>query len=278
MKGPIAAMLEALALLGRAGISPCGEVLLTLAADEETGGALGTGYLAGCDLLGPADAGICGEPTSLDAVVASRGRLWLEITTLGRSAHSSRPDLGENAITAMVRVLEALERLALPTDEHPLVGHATLTPTVVAGGASANSVPDRCTVTLDRRFLPSESAASALRQIAELVERVGVEHHFDIQLSEQGRLDASEIDEASEIVSVVQAATQEMARQPARIAGMAGSTDARFLIGAGIPTVIFGPGDLADAHTVDESISIDALIEGCLCYAATICRFLGVRQ
>ena len=100
MKGPLACVLHALAMIERAGLTLEGEVALSIAADEETGGALGTGYLARDGLLSGADAGICGEPSSLNAVVAARGRLWLELTLVGTSAHASQPELGVNAVAA----------------------------------------------------------------------------------------------------------------------------------------------------------------------------------
>jgi succinyl-diaminopimelate desuccinylase len=275
MKGPVASFCQALAILRRTEAPIGGEVLVTIAADEETGGEHGTGHLAELGVLDGAEAGICGEPTSLDTLVAARGRLWLELITHGTSAHASRPDLGRNAVTAMLRVAEALEAIALPSDPHPLVGAATLTPTMIAGGESANSVPDRCALTIDRRFLPGDTVQDVRAQIAEAVERVRRAYDIEIETVEHACFDASEIAPDSEIVEVARRATESvLGRRPA-VGGMPGSTDARFLVAAGIPTVIFGPGDVREAHTIDESIAIDELAEGALAYASTIERFLS---
>ena len=275
MKGPIAALCQALAILRRTRAPMTGELQITIAADEETGGRHGTGHLAERGLLGPADAGICGEPSSLDTLVAARGRLWVDIVTKGVSAHASQPEAGRNALTAMLRVAEQLEAIELPALPHPLVGAATLTPTMIVGGESPNSVPARCVMTIDRRFLPGEPVAEVRRQIAAAVQRAGRASGVEIETIERACFEASEIDADSEIVAVARDATEAaVGRRPA-IGGMPGSTDARFLVSEGIPTVIFGPGDVREAHTVDESIAIGELADGALAYAATIASFLG---
>lgn len=276
MKGPIACVLQALAILDRVGARPNGQVLLQLVADEETGGANGTGYLAGQDKLGDgvATGAICGEPTRLDAFVAARGRLWLEVETFGVSAHAAQADLGSNAITAMHHVLEGLQRVELPDQPHPLVGRATLTPTMIQGGTAPNTVPDRCTVAIDRRFLPHESADGARAQIEDLLGELATSHGVQSELRELARYTASEVDPRSEIVRTVREAAEAAAGRDVAIGGMPGSTDARFLVEAGIPTVIFGPGDTDQAHVVDESILVTELEHGALAYAAAIATFL----
>jgi succinyl-diaminopimelate desuccinylase len=276
MKGPVACMLHALTMIRRAGLELEGEVVISVVADEETGGAFGAGYLAGHGLLASADAGICGEPSTLNAVVAARGRLWLELTLIGASAHASRPELGVNAVSAAGKLLEALERVELAKG-HPLLGDATLTPTVIDGGSSPNSVPDRCTVTIDRRLLPGEDRAQATEAIRAALEEVSRMAGVEYEIVERALFVPTEIDPDVEIVSCVQEVTGLALGRRAEIRGMGGSTDARFLIGQGIPTVIFGPGDAKEAHTIDESIAIDDLRQGTLAYAAIFCQFLGVR-
>jgi acetylornithine deacetylase/succinyl-diaminopimelate desuccinylase-like protein len=249
---------------------------VSVAADEETGGALGTGYLARQGFLAGADAAICGEPSSLNAVVAARGRLWLELTLIGTSAHASQPELGVNAVAAGGALLQALRDAELPSG-HPLLGDATLTPTMIAGGSSPNSVPDRCTVTIDRRLLPGEDPGGVKDEIRAVLGRIGASEGVEYELVERALFVPTEISPESEIVAAVQDVTELAIGRRAEIAGMAGSTDARFLIGEGIPTVIFGPGDASEAHTIDESIAVDDLLRGTIAYAAIFCHFLGVR-
>jgi acetylornithine deacetylase/succinyl-diaminopimelate desuccinylase family protein len=276
MKGPVACLLHALTMIERAGLQLEGEVAISVAADEETGGSLGSGYLAEQGVFDGIDAGICGEPSSLNAVVAARGRLWLELTLIGKGAHASQPELGANAVLAAAHVLQLLNEVELGSP-HPLLGGATLTPTMIEGGSSPNSVPDRCTITIDRRLLPSDDAALVTAEIRAVLERVRIQHGVDYEIVQRALFVPTEIDPESEIVVTVQDATELAIGRRAQTTGMAGSTDARFLIGAGVPTVIFGPGDASAAHVIDESIAIEDLRLGALAYAAVICRFLGVQ-
>jgi len=276
MKGPVACLLHALTMIDRAGLQLEGEVAISVAADEETGGSLGTGYLARQGFFDGIDAGICGEPSSLNAVVAARGRLWLELTLIGAGAHASRPELGVNAVYAASRALQKLGALELRST-HPLLGHATLTPTLIEGGSSPNSVPDRCTITIDRRLLPSDDATQVTAEIRALLEQVRDEEGVDYEIVQRALFEPTEIDVDDEIVVTVQDATEFAIGRRAEPTGMAGSTDARFLIAAGVPTVIFGPGDASEAHVVDESIAVEDLRRGALAYAAVICRYLGVK-
>lgn len=227
-------------------------------------------------LLAGADSGICGEPSSFNAVVAARGRLWLELTLFGTSAHASQPELGVNAVSAAGSLLEALQDVQLAA-ARPLLGDATLTPTVIEGGSSPNSVPDRCTLTIDRRLLPGEEPEQAKEHIRAVLEHVKGEHGTDYEIVERALFVPTEIAPESEIVLATQDATELSIGRRAEITGMGGSTDARFLIGAGVPTVIFGPGHASEAHTINESIAVDDLLRGVIAYAAIFCRFLGVR-
>lgn len=274
MKGAIASVLQALELIGRRGTEPDGEVVLSFVADEETGGTLGTSYLADQGLIRGLDAAICGEPTGLNVATAARGRLWLEIIADGRSSHASQPEGGDNAITRMHRVVAALMEVDLPREAHPLLGRATLTPTRIAGGDSPNSVPDRCALTIDRRFLPTEDAEGVRQQIEQALDALAGDRHH-LQIIEHAHFEASEIDPTEPLVATVRtAAARAVGRRP-QVTGMPGSTDARFLVRAGVPTVIFGPGDLSRAHSLDESIGISELVDGAAAYAAVIEDFLA---
>ncbi len=119
------------------------------------------------------DACIVAEPTSLDVVVAHKGVVRWRCHTLGRAAHSSRPEHGENAIFAMADVLRALQTyqadVAPRLGEHPLCGHPTLSVGVISGGLSVNTVPDRCTIEIDRRLLPAENPQTARQHVIDFV-------------------------------------------------------------------------------------------------------------
>jgi succinyl-diaminopimelate desuccinylase len=253
-------------MLDRAGVEPRGEVVFSLVADEEAGGRYGAGHLLDQGLLPHADAGICGEPTSFEVMTGARGRLWLEVGTFGKSAHASQPERGENAIAAMLQVAQAIAEV-----------DTAASPTLVSGGDGPNTVPDRCSLTLDRRFSADEGADVVRSSILGAVDGLCADSGLRVEVVEHACLDAVEISPDAEIVEVARGATELITGRRPGVGRMRAATDARFLIAAGIPTVVFGPGDLEEAHTVDESIAIAELIEGALVYAATTFRFLEAR-
>jgi acetylornithine deacetylase/succinyl-diaminopimelate desuccinylase-like protein len=156
MKGPIASALAAVAALRRAGVTLRGTLDLHLAADEEHTGTEGTAVMLEQGLLAQ-DACVVGEPSELKLGLAERGGAWVRIESFGRAAHGSQPHRGANAITAVARMLLRLPEV-LPEREHPLVGRATVNAAMIEGGSARNLVPDRCTVSVDRRTIPGETS------------------------------------------------------------------------------------------------------------------------
>ena len=140
-------------------------------------------------------------------------------------------------------------------------------------------VPDRCRITLDRRLVPGETVAAAREELEAVLERLADDAPLEARLELLEAAEPSEIPADARIVQVVQAARAALGMEPAEPGGFPGSTDARFLIGqAGIPTVILGPGDLAQAHTTNESVAVAELEQGALVYAAVMAGFLGWEQ
>ena len=173
-KAGLATMMHALASLKEAGITPPCEVLLAAVVDEEYSYR---GVVRLCQDL-RADAAIVAEPTELRAVIATKGVLRCRITVHGRSAHSSKPHLGINAITQMARLITAIEEDSqrLQSRQHPLTGHGTCNIGVITGGVQVNFVPDRCSIELDRRLLPGESAQDALTSYRHLLAKYSTHH------------------------------------------------------------------------------------------------------
>jgi succinyl-diaminopimelate desuccinylase len=278
MKGSVACALTALETIAAAGVELEGEVLLLIAADEETGGHLGTAHLVREGAARGADAFICGEATELDLFVVAKGLLWMEIAVHGRACHASQPQLGRNAVAIAGQLLGALGRWSSPHPPHPLLGAPTLTPTMIHGGVKENLVPDECHVRVDRRLLPGESREAAVAEVQEIADAVAREHEVEVSVRVLSHWEPSEIDESEAIVSAARAAVEAVLGRAPAIGGTTGSTDARHLINdGGIPTLILGPGRMAEAHTVDEWIAVDQLELGTLAFAATFCEFLGYR-
>jgi putative selenium metabolism hydrolase len=143
---------------------------------QETGGSIGIQHLFDETLPQwglKADLVVLGDPTNLDICLGHRGRIELNVNTVGRTAHASAPWLGVNAIYKMVPVVEAFEKLARTLPAHALLEKSTLTVTSVDSTPKrASIVPDRCRMTVDRRHLPSESVEEVIGQIQAILNKL----------------------------------------------------------------------------------------------------------
>ena len=213
----------------------------------------------------PPDAAIVAEPTQLEIVVAHKGMVRWRCHTHGRAAHSSNPSLGDNAIYRMARVVELLERYGqeiLPQHgNHPLCGRPTLSVGTIAGGSGVNTVPDRCTIEIDHRLLPGDDPQIAWRRVIDYVstaigDAAAVSHieHEPPLMHSGGLSDAANGRWADRLASVIREVTGTANR-----IGVPFGTDAAIFSSAGVPTVVFGPGSIAQAHTADEWIAVDQL-------------------
>jgi acetylornithine deacetylase/succinyl-diaminopimelate desuccinylase-like protein len=252
-KGSVAAMLSALMEVARSKPPLTGtEIIFAGLVDEESAQA-GSRALAASGLK--ADLAIVGEPTSLQVVTAHKGNLWLRLEARGRSAHGARPELGRNAVHAMARIVDALETdyaAALRRKRHPLLGRATINVGTIHGGKQPNIVPDQCVITIDRRTLPGETDAGARRELAAFLRRRG----FTVTIDAERTAPCFPLETNYKLPVVRQFLKSVGQRRPV---GVHFFCDAAVLAEGGIPSVVFGPGDIAQAHTADEWISLTSL-------------------
>ena len=253
-KGSVAAMLSAVLDLASRSIRPAKtEIALCALIDEEIGQA-GSRFLVRRGLK--ADLAIVGEPTRCRVVTAHKGDLWLKLETRGKAAHGARPDLGRNAVHEMAKIVDLLETdyaVTLSRRRHPLLRSPTINVGSIAGGRQPNIVPDRCTIDIDRRTLPGENDAAVKREILGVIRRRG--------------LKVTMADTKGEAVAPPMQTDPRLplVRQFLRAAGQTRPlgvdffTDAGVLATGGIASVVFGPGDIAQAHTVDEWVTISQL-------------------
>ena len=268
IKGGMACMLAAVARLADERPDGRPTIVMACSVNEEHGysGALKMGRLweTGDASLVPRTpaAVVVAEPTLLDVVVAHKGVVRWKCQTGGRAAHSSTPQLGDSAIYRMSRVLGALERYAeeiAPTlGEHPLVGTPTLSVGVIRGGISVNTVPDDCTIEIDRRVLPGESAATARQQVIDYLEEALQQDplvaHQEPFICSNGLDNSNNGQLAGSLREVIQASGAA-----GDLIGVPYGTDATAFDLVGIPSVVFGPGSIQQAHTCDEWIAIEQL-------------------
>jgi acetylornithine deacetylase len=251
MKGSLAAIMLVAADAAKHGLA--GDVVVTAVADEEAG-SIGTEAIA---RTVDADAAIVAEPTELRLALAHKGFVWLEIETRGRAAHGSRYDLGIDAIALMGQVLVGLsdldERLRAEFAPHPLLGGGSLHASLIEGGQELSTYPERCTVKVERRTLPGESAELVEEQIRVIAAEVDatVKRLFVREPLETAR------DEPI-AAALLENATTVLGEAPPVI-GVPFWTDAALLSAAGIPTVVFGPGG-EGAHADVEWIDLDDLV------------------
>ena len=260
-KGQLAAMMAALYHLTRSEPPKC-DLYFVAAVDEEHN-FRGVAHLIESGFR--ADGGVVGEPTGLKVVRACKGCVRWDVHVLGTSAHTSRPHLGRNAIDdAAGLIAHVRERLAprYAARSHPLVGPPTLTASIIRGGSGVNIVPNRCVVTFDRRVIPGETPESALSEFAESVREYALHSGSRVVIEPPFTQDIPmEVPEDAGIVTIARNATQRILGDSSVI-GAPFSCDAPKMTAAGIPTIVFGPGDIAQAHARDEYVEIDQLVAG----------------
>jgi acetylornithine deacetylase len=255
MKGGIAAMVDAVRTLTRRGGLARGRVVLACVADEELA-SLGAEALV---RDWQADGGVVTEPTDLQIGVAHKGFAFVEIETRGIAAHGSRPEEGRDAIFRMGRLiglLEELDRRLQAGDRHPLLGPASLHASRIEGGREPSVYPDQCSLQIERRTIPGEPPDRPLREVENLLGALKrQDHEFEAYARSSFSRAPFEIAPSAEL-------PQQLAAACAR-AGLGGSfvgmsfwTDAQILSGAGIPSVLFGPGG-AGLHSIEEYVRLD---------------------
>lgn len=256
-KGSVAAMLTALLAVARGGRRPAQtEVVFVALVDEEHAQA-GSRDLVRRGL--GADLAIVGEPTRLQVVTAHKGAAWLRLETRGKAAHGARPELGRNAVHEMARVVDLIETkyaAQLRRRRHPVLGSPSVNVGMIQGGFQANIVPNQCVIEVDRRTIPGETMVSVRRELGALLKAAGRSAVIS-DLKNGLPCPPLETDASHPLVrELFQAAGQQ------RPAGVDYFSDAAVLAHGGIPSVVFGPGDIAQAHTADEWISLQSLERG----------------
>ena len=267
-KGPLAALLA-----GFFAADPArGRLTLAVTPDEETL-SLGADAL---DLDG--DVYVVGEPTELDVCTAAKGRFQGTVTLSGVAAHAAEPASGVNAVAGLEGTLRAIGTFdatdASPAPD-PQLGAPTLTPTTVAGGESTNQVPAEAELVVDRRSVPPETAEgfrSALEaHVREAVpDAVGVD--FSLTDRESPFLEAFATDPDAAVVRALQSASGGDVRP------FGAATEASYFAPA--PTVVFGPGALADeegavAHAEREYVRVSEVRRAAEAVAAALATLLG---
>lgn len=261
-KGSIAAMLGALMRLARGGERPAKTEIVFAGLTDEENLQAGSRLLVATGFT--ADLAIVGEPTRLKVVTAHKGDVWLRLDAYGKAAHGARPELGRNAVHEMARIVDLLERnyaAQLSKRTHPLLGRATINVGSIHGGTQPNIVPAHCYITVDRRTLPGESETEVRREIRQLLRR----HGLKASLASARNAPCPPLETELRLPLVRQFLGAARQRRPV---GVDFFCDAAVLSRGGIPSVVFGPGDIAQAHTVEEWLETRSLESATDCLEA----------
>jgi acetylornithine deacetylase len=270
VKGAMAAMLVAMDRLCRECPANAASVILACTVDEEF-------THQGASRLAATDHGavlaVVAEPTGLNLVHCHKGALRWKVRTSGVACHSSTPDRGVNAIYRMAPVLQALSsyagRLAASSPD-PILGPPSLSVGRIEGGQSVNIVPDWCEIEIDRRLIPGEDPVTAFAEAREfLLSRLGTADR--IEFNDPWLNMPPLVPSLGPWESTLRDAVATATGQVPAVVGVPYGTDAGPLSAAGLPCVVFGPGDIAQAHTKDEWVDLEQVRKASDAYFQIAC-------
>ena len=265
MKAGVAAFVAA-ALNASDGRSLRQGMTLVITAGEETG-CQGAFHLGRLGVLGPAALLVVAEPSSNALIVAHKGSLRLAVSASGRAAHSSMPELGDNAIDKTAAWIHSLSSHRFKGSEHHLLGSVTAAVTTITGGLNINSVPDSASFTVDIRTLPGRPHAGILAEVRALF---GSQATLTTLTDFPGFATDPDHEALAPLLDIL---TRRNGKRPVP-AGAPYFTDASALVPAfdGVAPVVIGPGELAQCHRTDEFCFTARIIEATEIYGALIAR------
>ena len=255
-KAPLASMMLAMEDAAKRQLN--GTLVLVAAAEEETGGQLGTKWLADSGHLPDCDFIVVGEQTGNKVAIAHKGVMRATVRTTGVAAHATNPDRGVNAIVAMSKIIAALYgyHRQLAERPHAVVGTPTCNIGVIQGGSTANAVPDSCAIQLDRRMIPREDPETVKAEIRAVVEAVDI---APATVDIGDFVYSSWFDSALDTPlsqTFMACVRDELGADPGPIGYLPGSDAKHLMNQARGDMIIFGPGSYEVAHAFDEHVRL----------------------
>lgn len=251
------------------------------AVQEEDCDGLCWQYIINEDKIKP-ECVVITDSTDCRVLRGHRGRMEIGVTTTGVSCHASAPERGENAIYKMTKIIQEIEQLNERIRDHEFLGKGTIAVTYVdCQTPSFNAVPDRCYIHLDRRLTIGDSKESAVEEVKDAVRRAGVEAEVTVPKydtpSYKGLVYETEkyfptwmVDEDHLAIQSAVSTYEEMFDEKVDSVGSwVFSTNGVSVAGMfGIPCVGFGPGKEKHAHSVDDQVKVEQLVQSAAFYAA----------
>lgn len=266
MKSGVASMIYAAIVLKRMGAPFHGELFLFFNVDEERTNLGMKKFLE--DNLS-ADYAIISEPTNLNICIGHRGCARFRLRTKGTLGHTSFVRDPDNAIYKMTKLIHAIEELGLSVRKRvdPFLGNASLTVSQIQGGIAPNIVPDDCQIEIDRRALPGETYDTVYNELKDYLDQVSRNHAFEYELECYLFLPASFIPREHSFVKQLSHVSSKVRKKETNITPFEATCEAPFFsVDKGIPTIVFGPGGLKEAHITDEFVELSELTDASLVF------------
>lgn len=274
----MAAALMAARALREAGVRLQGDLQIVAPADEEMGGQWGIAQMVDAGMI-KADWAVYGEGVPEEVTIGHRGMMNLQITTRGRTTHTARKNLGENAILKMCKLAPRIDALEFTGwQEHPVVpGGPVASANLIRGGIKENVVPDRCTLTVDLRFPPGVPYEEMVNQVRAAIALAQQEFpdlgQVDLELTNLAR--PSFINPDEPLVLYMRRAASEVQGREVGARGMVATSDSRWiLLDADIPIVNFSMGN-DSGHRPNEWAGVEDLVQNTKIYALLALMLLG---
>lgn len=246
-------------------------LVLVITAGEEVG-CEGAKYLADQKLLGRAGAIVVAEPTANYPYIGHKGLAWFEIETTGVTAHGSMPEVGDNAILKMARVIDDLGGFRFPVESHAVMGRPTLNVGTIQGGLNTNSVPDRARITVDTRTVPGIDHVHLCRSLEALLAPRAARVRKIVDTPSLYTEPANEwVQQVFEICTPFLDARPT----PRTITFSTDGADLKRGFG-GVPAVILGPGEPMLAHQTDEWCSLHRIEQSVDLFRTLMRRWCGI--
>lgn len=277
MKAAIAAMIVA----GKTVASMCklkGSLMIGATVDDEIAGPLGMKYAINEAIpkIGwpVPNFHVLGEPNNLNITIAFKGRMWIKLSSQGKSAHGGLPEFGVNAIDKMITLLQEIK--TMPQTEHPLMGKDTMNIGTILGGDQVNIVPSYCESTIDYRFCSPVGSDEAKLRITQAIERVTIKKYNSYAIDIFECREPVEQDIQSQSIGMAIDCIKEVTKRDCKLLGALSAGDAYYSLRNGIPACWIGPGDPTLMHSINEKIKIDDLLMASKIYALFIMRYCGL--
>lgn len=272
-KGALAGMIH---MIERCALHP--ELLNTdlvfCASVDEEHAFLGLTSFMSLDI--PLSGAVVGEPTELGIVVEHKGCARFSVHTHGKAAHSSVPHKGDNAIYAMMDVVGHVRNRVEPELKHirsELCGQPTIVVSTVSGGSQINIVPENCEIRVDRRIVPGETPEQVLSEFEHQLK----ESLFDATISIKPLLldPALNTPHDAAVVQAAQSAAISLSLSSALCGVSYGSNASKLQAWKGIPSIVYGPGSIDQAHSAEEFVPVAEVVQAAEFYYRLACSYKG---